>query len=120
MQHRTGLGIEAIVVEKPLDGSLELGRETFEGEVLVPRGTGKTNAPRVTRKLVFDANLVVKNDQSDGVALGGREVKKSITRDMVAKGTVDVSRPGDTLWRNLGEEYYDMQRHTNFYEMAIA
>ena len=114
MQHRTGLGIEAIVCEKPLDGSLELGREICGGEVLVPRGTGKTNAPRVARKLVFDANLVMEHDQSDGVALSGREVKKSITRDMVTKGTVDETRPGDTLWRNLGEEYYEIQGHTSF------
>ena len=114
MQNRTGLGIEAIVCEKPLDSSLELGRETFEGEVLVPRGTGQTNAPRVARKLVFDANLVMEHDQSDGVALSGREVKKGITQDMIAKGTVDVTRPGDTLWRNLGEGCYKMQRQTCF------
>ena len=119
MQHRTGLGIEAIVCEKPPDGSLELGRETFEGEVLVPRGTGKTNAPRVTRKLVFDANLVMKHDQGDGMALSGREVKKCVTRDMIAKGTVDETRPGDTLWRNLGGILRNTKTYS-FYEMAIA
>ena len=82
--------------------------------MLIPGGTGKTDTPRVARKFVFDANLVMKHDQGDGVALSGREVEKCVTRDMIAKGTVDETRPGNTLWRNLGETCYHMRRQTCF------
>ena len=87
--------------------------------MLVPRGTRKTDTPRIARPLLFDPNLVMENDQGDGVALGGREVKKCVTRDMEAKGTADETRPSNTLWRNLGENCYNM-RDKNVWNMATT
>ena len=53
------------------------------------------------------------------MALGGREVKKCVTRDMVAKGTADETRPSNALWRNLGENCYNM-RDKNVWNMATT
>ena len=102
MKQRTELSIEAIVGQQPLHGSLELGRETLEREVLVPGGTRDTNTPGVLGPLVFNTNVVMEHDQGDSLALTSGEVQEGVTSRIVAEGAVDEARPSHTLWRDLG------------------